>query len=379
MSESTSLPVEKTVAASETSSDSVAIQEKPKKQIKDFSSMLIVRSVRATDVDPLYELIQKSEFGLTTLKISKDALQERVDASLHAFQQKKPRPNGQPYVFVMEDLNIGMIVGTCAIYSKVGGYEPFYSYEIKQAVHKSDDLGIEKSIDVLHLREEHNGPTEIGSLFLSPDYWGGGHGRLLSLSRFLFMAEFADRFESEVIAEMRGVVDKTGRSPLWAALGSYFFQIDFPKAETLTGQSKKFIGDLMPRHPIYIPLLPDDAQEVIGNVHENTKPAITVLQKEGFEKRGLVDIFDGGPTVHCELENIRAVRRSQSGIVGSISVEVEDGKRQLISNSRTDFKCCLGKTRWEGDQVAIDQVSALRLEVKVGDKIRCVNLKDEDA
>lgn len=339
--------------------------------------MLVVRRVHESDLDPLFELIQKSEYGLTTLKISKAELESRIEKSLFAFTQKSSKPSGQPYVFVMEDLNHGKIVGTCSIYSKIGGFEPIYSYEIKESVHKSDDFDppVENTIQVLHLREEHNGPTEIGSLFLSPEYWGNGHGRLLSLSRFLFMADFADRFEEEIVAEMRGVVDKDGKSPLWTALGSHFFQIGFPKAETLTSQSKKFIADLMPKHPIYIPLLPKAAREVIGQVHENTKPALSVLQKEGFEHRNLVDIFDGGPTVHCQMSEIDAIKRSVSGTVGAIEKEVSGGQQQLVSNAQLDFKTCLGDTNWKKSKVTIDQVTALRLGLKVGDKIRCVDLK----
>ena len=337
--------------------------------------MLIVRCVKESDLDSLFELIQKSEYGLTTLKISKDELESRIEKSLFSFRQKSAKPNGQPYVFVMEDLTNGKIVGTCSIYSKIGGFEPMYSYEIKQSEHNSDELDVHKTMDVLHLREEHNGPTEIGSLFLSPDYWGNGHGRLLSLSRFLFMAGFEERFEEEVVAEMRGVVESDGKSPLWRALGSHFFQIDFPKAETLTSQSKKFIADLMPKHPIYIPLLPETAQAVIGQVHQNTAPALAVLKKEGFEFRNLVDIFDGGPTMHCQLKNIRAVKSSQSGTVSAIESNVEGGTQQLISNSRLDYRTCLGETRWSGGEVTIDQVSALRLKLKVGDSLRCVNLK----
>jgi len=270
--------------------------------------MLIVRRVHESDLDALFELIQRSEYGLTTLKISKDALAARIEKSIFAFLQKSAKPDGLPYVFVMEDLSKGEIVGTSSIYSKVGGFEPLYNYQIKQSRHASDDLDVEKNIDVLHLSAEHDGPTEVGSLFLSPDYWGGGHGRLLSLARFLFMAEFQERFEKEVIAEMRGVVGEDGKSPLWAALGSYFFQVDFPKAETMTSQSKKFIADLMPKHPIYIPLLPEDAQAVIGQVHNNTRPALSVLKKEGFEWRNFVDIFDGGPTVHCELAHRKTIQ-----------------------------------------------------------------------
>ncbi|MDG1874846.1 MAG: arginine N-succinyltransferase [Mariniblastus sp.] len=339
--------------------------------------MLIVRRVQESDLDPLFELIQKSEYGLTTLKVSKEELESRIERSLFAFSQKSAKPNGQPYVFVMEDLNNGKIVGTCSIYSKIGGFEPMYSYEIKESVHQSSDLDppVEHKIKVLHLREEHDGPTEIGSLFLSPEYWGGGHGRLLSLARFLFMAEFSSRFEEEVVAEMRGVVDKSGKSPLWAALGSHFFQIEFPKAETLTSQSKKFIADLMPKHPIYIPLLPEGAREVIGQVHENTRPALSVLEKEGFEFKNLVDIFDGGPTMHCKMSKIRAIQRSCSGHVAGIEKEVVDGRLQIVSNARLDFRVCLGKTAWDQEQVTIDQVTALRLALKVGDKVRCMDLR----
>ena len=337
--------------------------------------MLIIRTVQESDIDPLFELIQKSEYGLTTLKISKDKLSERIEESIFAFRKKSEKAAGQPYVFVLEDLSVGKIVGTSAIYSKVGGYEPFYSYEIETAIHHSEVLGIRKEIDVLHLKAEHNGPSEIGSLFLSPDYWGSGHGRLLSISRFLFMAEFPNRFDKETIAEMRGIVQKDGHSPLWDALGSHFFQIEFPKAETLTAESKQFIADLMPKHPIYIPLLPGPAQEVIGKVHDNTQPALTMLQKEGFEHRNLVDIFDGGPTMHCETNNIRAVKESRCGTVNVIKDHVPDGMQLLVSNSRLEFRACLGEVAWNEGSACIDQVTALRLNLKVGDRLRVVELR----
>ena len=225
--------------------------------------------------------------------------------------------------------------------------------------------------------EVHDGPSEIGSLFLSPEYWGGGHGRLLSMSRFLFIAEFPERMEKEMIAEMRGVVNRDGVSPLWAALGSHFFQIGFPRAETLTSLSKKFIADLMPKHPIYIPLLPESAQAIIGEVHQNTRPALSMLKKEGFEFRQRVDIFDGGPTMHCQTSQIRAVRTSRAGVVAAIEPQVIDGNQQLISNARLDFRACLGETLWVGDQVTIDEVTALRMNLKLGDAMRSVDLRPE--
>ncbi len=337
--------------------------------------MLIVRSIRENDLDPLHDLVQQSEYGLTTLKISKEALADRIERSLYAFQQTTAKPQGQPYVFVMEDLAVGRIVGTCAIYSKIGGFEPVYSYEIKTSIHENEESGIRKEVDVLHLNKIHDGPSEIGSLFLSPDYWGDGHGRLLSMSRFLFMAEFIDRFEDEMVAEMRGVVNKNGHAPMWDAIGSHFFQVEFPRAETMTSQSKHLIADLMPIHPIYIPLLPQDAQDVIGQVHENTRPALAMLKKEGFQFQNRVDIFDGGPTLHCKTSEIRTVKECRRRIVSAIHDEV-DGQRQLIANTRLDYCACLG---WLNDiddeSCELDSKTALQLRVKVGDPIRYASLK----
>ena len=337
--------------------------------------MLVVRPVQIDDLESLFELIGQSELGLTTLKISREKLQARIEDSHYAFIRSHEKPGGQPYVFVMEDLTKGQIVGTSAIYSKVGGFEPFYTYQIKTSIHESKELGIRKEVQALHLKEDHNGPTEIGSLFLAPDYWGHGHGKLLSLARFLFIAEFPERFENEIVAELRGVVDKEGKSPLWSALGSHFFQIAFPRAETLTSESKKFIGDLMPRHPIYIPLLPQEAQDVIGEVHRNTRPAKAMLVNEGFEYRGFVDIFDGGPSVHAKIKDVRVIKENIRGTVADIVSDLPNGQQKIIANCFSDFRACLGNVQTDGKNISIDQVTALRLNLKSGDDIRIVDLK----
>ncbi len=337
--------------------------------------MLVVRPAQIDDVQPLFDLIQLSELGLSTLKISMDRLTERVKESIHAFSQPTATPKGQPYVFVMEDLTHGKIVGTSAIYSKVGGFQPFYSYEIKTEIKESQDLGVRKEIPFLNLYKTHNGPTEIGSLFLSPDYWGSGHGRLLSLSRFLFMANFPERFEDETIAELRGIVHADGNCPLWNALGSHFFQIEYPRAETLTLESKKFIAELLPTHPIYIPLLPKEAQDALGKVHDRTKPALHMLEQEGFQFQNLVDIFDGGPTVQCQTSEIRTIKQSRVCRVASIQKKVK-GRKLLVANCDLNFRATLGTVQLDDDDGAvIEEVTALRLNTKVNDRLRLVTIK----
>lgn len=272
--------------------------------------MTIVRAVQLADLDQLWELIGQATYGLTTLQISKEQLSERVEHSHFAFTRKTEKASGEPYVFVMEELPKGRLVGLSCIFSKTGGYEPFYSYARVRESNYCELLNKVQEVEALHLQKIHDGPTEIGSLFLLPDFRGQGRGRLLSLARFTFMAAHPKRFADEVIAEMRGVMDDAGDCPFWEAIGRHFFGMDFPQADNLSTLNKRFIEDLMPRYPIYTSLLPAAARAVISDVHPQTRPALSLLEAEGFVKTNLVDIFDGGPVVRCRRTSIDAVRRT---------------------------------------------------------------------
>jgi arginine N-succinyltransferase len=331
--------------------------------------MLRVRPATEADLDPLYELILRSDDGLTSLKITREQLQDRLENSAFAFRRQSKKVSGLPYVFVMEDLGTGAVVGTSSIYSKVGGYEPFYAYQIEKSIHESKELGVYREIDVLHLHKEHDGPTEIGSLFLLPEYWGKGNGKLLSLARFLYMAEFPDRFDAITIAEMRGVIDRSGRSPFWDALGSHFFQIAFPRAVMLLTVSKNFVADLMPKHPIYLPLLPADAREVVGQVHQDTRPALAMLQKQGFKYQGFVDIFDGGPVVHATTAQIATIAGSRRVRVAGIA-PVAATQQLLIARAGQTFSAVLAPLDLDHDQATISESLASALQVSVGDNLR---------
>jgi arginine N-succinyltransferase len=187
------------------------------------------------------------------------------------------------------------------------------------------------------------------------------------------MAQFPEYFDPMVIAEMRGVVDDAGHSPLWEALGRHFFDIDYPAADYLSMVNKRFIADLMPKHPIYIPLLPLDAQAVIGKVHEQTEPAMKMLEDEGFGRYGLVDIFEGGPVVRCALNEIRSVRQSAVAPISEIVDMAIESEPYLISNGRHDFRACQGPLQMMPDgsiRIGIQQAMALRL--RIGDSARFV-------
>jgi len=338
--------------------------------------MYVMRPVRDSDLDQIAALAELASFGLTTLPRDAALLKKRIRSSEQAFANiETGEPQGQAYLLVMEEVESGAVVGTAGIVSKVGGFEPFYAYRIEISIHESLTLQIRKEIPVLHLVAEHNGPSEIGSLFLHPDHRHAGNGRLLSISRFLMMAQFHHLFDRNVIAEMRGVVDAEGRSPFWDALGKHFFDLEFPKADYLSIVNKEFIGDLMPVHPIYIPLLPQEAQDVIGEVHENTRPARAMLESEGFGFYQMIDIFEAGPILHCPRHMIRAVRESRLRKVAEIVECVDSEDRWLLSNTQADFRvtqCHLEKIT---GGLRIDRATADVLQVSEGDRVRYVSPK----
>jgi arginine N-succinyltransferase len=219
--------------------------------------MQVIRPIRPDDLPQLMALAATISGGLTSLPNDAAFLEARINDSLRSFDPTIRKAGDEYYLLVLEDTATGELLGTSGVHARVGGFDPFYSYEIRHKTFAHEPLGIRKEVAELHLKKTHKGPSEIGSLFLRADARGGGRGRLLSLCRFLFMAAFPNRFDKHVLAEMRGFIDATGKAPFWESVGSHFFENDYYTADFLSGLGNKdFIADLMPEHPIYIMLLP---------------------------------------------------------------------------------------------------------------------------
>lgn len=335
-----------------------------------------IRPVQEEDLDKVVNLAHMAGFGLTTLPRDPDILAQRIIQSVRSFQYDPIKPGGDLYFFALEKPDTGEIIGAASIVSKVGGFEPFYAYRLENRLHESMSLGVRKEILTLNLVKEHNGPSEIGSLFLAPQSRKKGAGRLLSLFRFLFIASNPHRFEPNVIAEMRGVVDDQGRSPFWEALGKHFFELEFPVADYLSLKDKRFISELLPECPIYGILLPKPAQDVIGKVHRDTRPALKMLEDEGMRFQGMVDIFEAGPIIGCRVDRIRIVREMKRARIGEVAEEVS-GDFQLITNTQVaGFRATSGKIAQIGpNNIRVTPDVAGALEAKPGDEIIYADLK----
>ena len=333
--------------------------------------MMIVRPVQTSDLPDLLNLADRAQVGLTTLPSDRDRLERKVVDSVAAFDAERKEAGNDAYLFVLQDTRTGAVVGTSSIIAAVGLSEAFYSYKLGTTVHASRELNVYNKVSTLYLTNDCTGCTELCTLFLHPGCRKDYNGKLLSKSRFLFMALFPHRFSSRVIAEMRGFCDEHGHSPFWEGLGRHFFSMDFSDADFLSGiGNKSFIAELMPRHPVYVNLLDEQARNAIGKVHSGTVPALKMLEKEGFNFQGYVDIFDAGPTLEAHFQTIRTIHncRSLSLVHGK---ESQKGEPHLVSNTRRQgFRCCvtdLPKIR--GKEIKLKLPVAESLNVTSGDKV----------
>lgn len=299
--------------------------------------MLLIRPCKMTDLDDLMQISHAVGKGMTSMPACETAWEEKILASSRAFSADGNQQDINTYFMVLEDQASGKVAGTTAIYTGIGLQKPFYSYKLSTLVSSSSDLATTRQAKVLSIVNDYTGATEIGSLFLLPEFRKPGVGQFLSRARYLALADFPERFGDIVMAELRGWQDNNGQSPLWEHLGSKFLGIEFQEAvNTVALKGTQFISDLMPKYPIYVDLLPESARDVIGKPHDSSAPALNMLKKEGFQYSGYVDLFDGGPSVQAAREEIHTVRDSYVSNWQENNRINEQSPLYLISNGQLE-------------------------------------------
>jgi len=143
---------------------------------------------------------------------------------------------------------------------------------------------------------------------------------------------------------------------------------------------KSFVAELMPKFPVYIDFLPPEAQAVIGQTHENTRPAVAMLHSEGFRYEGYVDIFDAGPTVQAYVQDVRAVRDSRLVPACIGSQPAGDADWFLVANTGYDsFRVILAELVRSEDGITLNAGQAAALNIKAGDTVRVVTLSPKES
>ena len=174
------------------------------------------------------------------------------------------------------------------------------------------------------------------------------------------------------MAEFRGVVTEDGVVPFWEAIGRHFFVRDFFSLDQYSAVARKdFIHQLMPRHPIYIPLLPPEAQEVIGKPHPATEPAVHVLKQEGFTYINEVDIFDAGPVYEATLKKTNSYRNSRTLTLDRIldSLPEKAVQQGIISTTSLNFRTTTANAIVNEGSISLTRESAESLQTEPGQKL----------
>lgn len=334
---------------------------------------MLIRPVRASDHDEILGLAKKAGIGMLSLPPDSEVLARKIKSSIRSFAGDPARPNEETFLFVIEDTKKKMLVGTTGITAHVGLSSPFYSYKLSTIVQAHKTLDIYSLQQVLHMVNDYTGASEVGSLFLLPDYRKDGLGRFASRCRFLMMAEFPQIFADTVIAEIRGVNDDEGNAPFYDHLARHFFKLTFAQADYLCAtKGNQCITDLMPKYPIYVNLLPEEAQSVIGKPLPASEPAMRLLMREGFTYEGYIDAFDAGPTLQADRSKIRAITESRRGIIADIRDEVDAGENYMVSTTEfATFSMCRDRLKLHGDEtVSITKSTAEKLQLGKGDALR---------
>ncbi|MFV0623095.1 arginine N-succinyltransferase [Sphingomonas sp. ac-8] len=331
-----------------------------------------IRAARDEDLQHLYEMAKLTGGGFTNLPPDRPALRAKLERSHAAFARAEDSLEDELFVLVLENAETGEVRGTCQIFTQVGQHWPFYSYRVATLTKHSEALRRTFRAEILNLVNDLEGASEVGGLFLHPGERAGGLGLLLARSRYLFIRAHRRRFADRILAELRGIIDEAGGSPFWDGVAGRFFGMSFQEADQFNAiHGNQFIADLMPKHPVYIAMLPEGARAVIGLPHPSGRAAMRMLEHEGFHYENYVDIFDGGPTMTARTDQLATIRNARDARVHTLA---DGGDPVLVSAGRLDqFRVATGRVRTDDDgEVQLDPATAQLLGVDAGDRISYV-------
>lgn len=330
----------------------------------------LIRPIKNDDFEYFKKFAFQAALGITNLPKNEERLKEQLEFALSSFSDRPEKIPKAFYLFALEDSQTKRVGGICGIFSRTGNGTPLYYYKISSEKLQKPFKESRDEVAILEPIAYSSGPSEICSLYLDYDFRKEGLGKLLSLSRFHFMASFREHFTDTLFAEMRGYIDEQGNSPFWNVVGRTFLDIDFKTLMAWRDSGIQVAPHIFPKYPIYIPFLPIEAQEVIGKVHPNTEPALHMLLNQGFRFNQEIDFYDAGPKVTAPVDEIQTIKNSQLKQVARIEKLGSETKNYLISNTRCDFRACYGTLSFESNELILDETAAKLLEVNTGDEIR---------
>jgi arginine N-succinyltransferase len=343
--------------------------------------MYLVRPVELSDLAALEALAAVTMPGVHTLPKTRDKIAEAIDRSLASFGANVDIPSEESYLFVLEEAGSGAIAGTAAIFASAGSNGTYFSFRNDVIQQVSRDLNISHSVHALTLCSELTAYSQLSGFYVNKRADAGLEAALLSRARLLFAVLAPHRFGDRFFVPLAGITNADGQSPFWDALGRKFFQMDFLDAERVIGgaRNRTLIVELMPHYPVYVPLLPGDAQAAMGQIHPDGELAFNLLTEEGFEADDYIDIFDGGPILQAHKYALRS-------FTGSLQRRVEAAGAAMPTDALVTYAVAAGADQnfraitvacpaaEAGETICLPPEAQEALMVAAGDTVICVRI-----
>ncbi|CAM3880727.1 Arginine N-succinyltransferase subunit alpha [Vibrio aerogenes CECT 7868] len=300
--------------------------------------MIILRPARQGDIQQIEQLAHDSGTQVSTLPAQRAYLVERVSHSMDSFRQEVLAPGEENYLFVLEETVTGQILGTGGIVALAGFLEPFYAFRNDILIHSSRALKIHSRIHALTLTHDLSDHSQLCSFYVVPALRDSLYPALVTLGRLMYMAVHKERFAEDWMAVLPGIADASGRAPFWDHVGRKFFRMSYHEVEHYNSTlDRTFIAELMPHHPLYVPLINEEAQAVMGQIHPDSELQYRLLFDQGFEADKYVEIFDAGPiltarkntlnlwqNIHqCQIKTVKKMAHSCQYLMGMTTKEHE--------------------------------------------------------
>lgn len=338
--------------------------------------MLLLRDVQKTDLPGLKRLA--AVLNTMNLPDNEKALEALIDKSVRSFSGRIKNPFEREYLFVLEDVRNEMIIGTSMIIAQHGTREsPHVFFDVTEREHYSASLDKHLKHKVLSIGYNYEGPTEIGGLVVEPPYRSTVEkpGKQLSYVRFLFMAMYKRLFREKVLAELLPPLMPDGRSHLWESIGAKFTGLDYTEADLLSRKNKEFIKELFPPSDIYATLLPKKAQDVLGEVGQETRGVQRMLERVGFRYVERIDPFDGGPHFEARVEEVSLIRKYRTAKVHPEDLELEAADMLVAvarDSGRNRFRAVRCQVRLDDKSAMLPASAKELLGVEPGTKVACI-------
>jgi arginine N-succinyltransferase len=316
-----------------------------------------VRDAESRDVEDLYALARTATF--LNLPADRSLLAKKITRSQNSFRKKQRSMADAQYLLVLEDTEENRVIGSCSIIAQHGTPEEPHSYfEVltKKKISKSLHIGFLHQ--VLRMGFDTDGPTEIGGLVILPEYRRHPErlGKLLSFSRFMYIAARRAQFREDVLSELMPPLNERGDSPIWEEVGRKFTNLRYDEADRLSRKNKEFFSALFPEGDIYTCMLSGEARQAIGEVGEDTMPVKRMLEGIGFKYRDMIDPFDGGPHFWAKTAQIEPVKftRQLRPLGKKPLKELPLAHGYLMGISKRKLRLIQGSFRVKGSELAVD-------------------------